>query len=263
MSEPREHAPAPQGRRTALRVFLATAVLAGLGAATFLVWGSTPLGPEPPALDALSSDADVRVTKTPEGWVFTPAYTSVAPTTGLVFYPGGHVDVRSYARLCRRIAIRGNLVVLTAMPLSLAVLAPDVAEAVTAAHPTVLNWSVGGHSLGGAMAARFAADRISRVRGLALLAAYPPGGTDLRASGLAVTSVYGSEDSVLRTRALDSSRRQLPGNTVWVVIAGGNHAGFGDYGAQPGDSAASITNADQQEEAAAAVDGMLRRTAMR
>jgi predicted esterase len=252
-----------RGRRTPLRVALAAIVLVALGSAAFVAWGSTPLGPEPPALDALRSDMDVRVTETPQGWVFTPARTSVAPTTGLVFYPGGRVDVRSYARLCRRIAIRGNLVVLMPMPLSLAVLAPDSAEAVLSAHPGVRNWSVGGHSLGGAMAARFAADRISRVKGLALLAAYPPSGTDLRTGGLAVTSVYGSEDAVLRSRALAASKRQLPENTTWLVIAGGNHAGFGDYGAQPGDSAASITNADQQEQAAAAVDGMLRRTAMR
>jgi len=50
------------------------------------------------------------------------------------------------------------------MPLSLAVLAPDAADAVLAAHPAVRNWSVGGHSLGGATVAQRAADRISRVR---------------------------------------------------------------------------------------------------
>jgi pimeloyl-ACP methyl ester carboxylesterase len=253
--------PARGGR--ASRFIVAALVFLAVGSGAFIVWGSMPLGAEPSALDALRSDAEVRVTRTAEGWVFAPAYTSVDPTTGLVFYPGGHVDARSYARLCRRIAVRGNLVVLTPMPLGLAALAPGTADAVLAAHPAVRNWSVGGHSLGGAMAAQFAAERISRVKGLALLAAYPPGGADLRASGLAVTSVYGSEDSVLRLRALDLSKRQLPEGTTWLVIAGGNHAGFGDYGAQPGDSAATIDSADQQEQAAAAIGGMLRLTAMR
>ena len=263
MSEDEEQTRRRRGGGIALRISLAAIALVVLGSAVFIVWGSTPLGPEPPALEALRSDADVRVTETPQGRVFAPAYAGVAPTTGLIFYPGGHVDVRSYARLCRRVALRGNLVVLTPMPLSLAVLAPDAAEAAMAAHPGVRNWSVGGHSLGGAMAAQFAADHIARVKGLALLASYPPAGTDLRTTGLAVTSVYGSEDPIAGSRGLAASRRQLPANTTWLVIAGGNHAGFGDYVGQPGDGTASITSAEQQEQAAAAIDGMLHRTALR
>lgn len=95
MSEAQTPASTTRGPRTALRVVLAAIVFVALGSAAFVVWGSAPLGPEPPALDAVRSDADVQVAQTPEGWVFTPTHTSVAPTTGLVFYPGGRVDVRS------------------------------------------------------------------------------------------------------------------------------------------------------------------------
>jgi hypothetical protein len=46
------------------------------------------------------------------------------------------------ATACRRILT---------MPLNLAVLTPDAADAIIASHPIIDRWFVGGHSLGGAM----------------------------------------------------------------------------------------------------------------
>ena len=48
-----------------------------------------------------------------------------------------------------------------------------------------------------------------------------------------------------------------PQDTTEVVIDGGNHAQFGNYGIQKGDGIADITAARQQEETAEAVAAFL------
>ena len=76
------------------KVLLAVAVVLLLAMAGFLVWAYTPLGPMPEALAALESDAAVQVATEP-WYTFQP--TGDSRSTGLIFYPGGRVDPRSYA----------------------------------------------------------------------------------------------------------------------------------------------------------------------
>ena len=102
------------------------------------------------------------------------------------------MDFRSYAPAARAIASAGYLVVMVPMPLNLAVLAPDRALEVQKAFPTVRQWVIGGHSLGGAMAARFAYKHPERVQGLVLWAAYPPGSDNLSNSTIAAVSISGT-----------------------------------------------------------------------
>jgi pimeloyl-ACP methyl ester carboxylesterase len=167
-------------------------------------------------------------------------------------YPGGHVDPRAYSPLARQIAARGYRVVIVPMPLALAVLAPDEALDVMAANPKVSSWAIGGHSLGGTMAARFTYAHPDAVDGLVLWAAYPASTDDLSGFDGIVTSVYGTLDGLATGDKIDASRSLLPPDTRWVLIEGGNHAQFGDYGAQSGDGVATIPAAEQQTQAAEA-----------
>ena len=210
---------------------------------SYLYAESVTSAPEPAALDALASDALVH--SDTNGWItFTPAHSD--PSTGLVIYPGGFVDPRAYARVARRIAAEGYLVVIPTMPLNLAVLRPDRADAVIAAHPEIEHWAIAGHSLGGAMAARFAAQNSDLIDALILWAAYPPDSVDLSQTDLHVTSIYGTQDGLVSQEEIDNSRVRLPSTTRYVPIEGGNHAQFGNYGAQAGDLPALI-NADEQQ----------------
>ena len=212
----------------------------------FIVWGSTPLGPAPEALAALSSDAEVTVE---EGRWITFVPTGREPTTGFVFYPGGRVDPRSYAPLAREIALRGYEVIIVPMPLNLAVFAPGRASAVIAAKPAVKLWAIGGHSLGGAMAASYAHDHEAAVAALVLWASYPPSSDDLSGwNDFPVLSIYGTQDHGMTSEKGVSTRVLLPKSTCWVVIQGGNHAQFGAYGLQPGDGTAEIPAAAQQTQ---------------
>jgi hypothetical protein len=222
--------------------------------AAFTAWGSTPSGPMPQALAALQSDDRVQVTSG-EWVVFQPVGSQ--PTTGFIFYPGGHVDYRAYAPYLRDLAEQGTLAVLVPMPLSLAVLSPERAEDVIGSFPQVTTWVIGGHSLGGAMAANFVANHPDQVQGLVFLAAYPADSDSLAGQNIQVLSVSGSEDGLATREKIAASKTLLPSGTQFIEIQGGNHAQFGWYGLQNGDGVAQISREAQQEQALKATEDFL------
>lgn len=167
-------------------------------------------------------------------------YGSRESTTGVIFYPGAKVEEAAYGPLLSGLADNGVCCVAVKMPYHLAVLRSDAAEQVMEDFPDVEHWYIGGHSLGGAMAADFAASEGQNLCGLILLAAYPT--KDL--GGLPVLSIYGSEDGVLNREKYNASL-SFANSLTEHVIEGGNHAGFGDYGPQKGDGAARISNEQQ------------------
>ena len=240
--------------RIARRILLITVIILILAGAGFAAWAYTPLGPMPEANAALRSDGQVIVTSSP--WLtFAPA--AAQPDTGLVVYPGGRVDARSYSPLARAIAERGYLVVVVSMPFNLAVFNPAAAEAVIAAHPEIKQWAVGGHSLGGAMAAGFAGTHPDAVQGLVLWAAYPAENNSLADRRLAVASIYGTRDGLVTGGKLAASRPLLPPGTLYVPVEGGNHAQMGWYGAQGGDGEATISRDAQQAQVVEATIALL------
>lgn len=225
------------------RALLALLIILLLAVVGFTAWAYTPLGPMPEALAALQSDATVQVTTSP--WLtFAPAGSQ--PTTGFIFYPGGRVDARSYAPAARAIAEQGYLAVITPVPFNLAVFKPAAADAVIAAHPEITRWAVGGHSLGGAMAANYVYTHPDAVQGLVLWAAYPAGNNSLADRPLAVVSIYATNDGLATPEKIAASRPLLPADARFVAIEGGNHAGFGWYGPQGGDGQATIAREAQQ-----------------
>ena len=104
-------------------------------------------------------------------------------------------------------------------------------------------WYIGGHSLGGAMAASYLSDHVADYEGFILLGAYST--DDLSTTDLKVLSVYGSEDKVLNREKYDNNKQNLPEGFREVVLKGGCHAYFGMYGAQDGDGTPTITNEEQ------------------
>lgn len=207
----------------------------------------------PEALAVLGQDKDgVTVTETKnEQVVFAPEN----PQAGLIFYPGGKVQYEAYAPLVQKLAESGILCVLVHMPANLAVLDMNAADGIREQFPEVEEWYIGGHSLGGSMAASYISDHVTEYEGLVLLAAYST--ENLGDSGLKVVSVYGSEDGVMNMEKYAENRENLPDDFSETVIAGGNHAYFGAYGLQEGDGTASITSEEQIEAAAEAILGLI------
>ena len=219
----------------------------------FVIWASLAASPQPEALAVLESDALVTVETEP--WL---TFRPTQPTfTGFILYPGGRVDPRAYAPAAHALAAEGYLVVIVPMPLNLAVLGAERANKVIAAFPEVTVWEIGGHSLGGAMAAHYAHAHPQAVEGLVLWAAYPAAGDDLSTSELAVLSISGTQDGLSTPDKIEASRALLPPTTEWVPIEGGNHAQFGWYGPQAGDNPATISQTAQQRQIIAATRDFL------
>lgn len=147
------------------------------------------------------------------------------------------------------------LCVLIRMPCNLAVFNVNGADGIREQFPDIERWYIGGHSLGGAMAASYAAGHSDELDGLVLLAAYSP--QDLTGSGLAVLSVYGSEDGVLDMGKYEQYRSNLPAGASEVVIDGGCHAGFGRYGTQDGDGTPAISSDEQIDRTAEEIARMM------
>lgn len=181
------------------------------------------------ALAAMEGSDTVAVVEMDGMTVFTPE----EPVAGLIFYPGGKVEHTAYAPLMLELARQDVLCVLVEMPLRLAVLDADAAHGIPDRFPQVQSWYIGGHSLGGSMAASCAADHPGEFDGLILLAAYST--ADLSGSRLRVLSLYGSNDLVLNAEKYETYRANLPQDFCEIVIEDGTHAGFGSYGPQEGD----------------------------
>ena len=169
-----------------------------------------------------------------------------SPNTGLIFYPGGKVAPEAYTPLAAKIASKGYKVVIVPMPLNLAVLKGDKANEVIHRFPDIKNWAIGGHSLGGVMAASFAHDNPDKVKGLIMFAAYPQSKDNLDISNLKVLSIYGTLDGCADLSKIKNSKALLPEGSEFQAIEGGNHAQFGSYGFQKGDNKATITDLEQQ-----------------
>lgn len=164
-------------------------------------------------------------------------------TAGLIFYPGGKVEYSAYAPLMQECAEQGIFCALVDMPFNLAVFDIDAADGIQEQYPQITSWYIGGHSLGGAMAASYLDNNLGDYDGLILLGAYST--TDLSDTDLQVLSVYGSEDHVLDREKYNKYISNLPDDFTEVVIDGGCHAYFGMYGKQDGDGKPTITNEKQ------------------
>lgn len=224
---------------------LAIAIAASLLVAciALLVWARQVAPADPAARFALDPDDVVTVSR--DDWiVFRPGDSD--PTVGLIFYPGGKAEPAAYAPLLRNLAAQGYLVVMTPMPLNLALLAPERAERIPPRFPEIRTWVIAGHSLGGVMAARYAERHRDNIAGLVLWASYPAESSDLSHTSMPVLSVFGTADTLTTPAKIAATRHLLPPATRFVGIEGGDHWNFGNFA--PGRETAQISRDEQQGE---------------
>ena len=208
----------------------------------FLIYTEQYYHSDEAASIALRSDETVTVTKTDYGWFFD----GPSEEDALIFYPGGKVEETAYSPLLHLLAGQGMDVCLVKMPFRLAVFGVNKADHVMKQHDYI-HWYIGGHSLGGAMAASYAAAHSAEISDVYMLAAYPSKPLDENTRALIIC---GSEDGVLNMERLQQAERYLPGNSAVYVIEGGNHAQFGNYGIQAGDGDAAVSAEEQQRRTA-------------
>ena len=209
----------------------------------FLLWASAYYHADDTAVKAMQSDGVVTVEQTKSGWLFDGPSDDKA----LIFYPGAKVDVKAYAPLLRQLAEEEMDVYLVKMPLNLAFFGIGKAGEIVE-DSAYEQYYMSGHSLGGAMAAYYAAEHVSDFKGMILFAAYPT-----QETAIDTLVIYGSEDGVLNMARIAEAPNLVSGNYSEVVIDGGNHAQFGNYGKQKGDGEADISAEEQQTQTIQAI----------
>lgn len=192
---------------------------------------------------ALRSDALVAVS-TARGTVF---FDGPGETDALIFYPGARVQETAYAPLLRTLASSGVDCFAVKMPFGYAFLGTNKAKKVMRRNDYE-RWFLAGHSLGGAMAARFAAKHRKTLDGLILLGAYSA--NNLTKAEFPVLYIYGTNDEILTRKKLDKGLQKSAPDTRVIELEGGNHANFGSYGKQKGDGKAKLSAKKQISQTA-------------
>ncbi|MDJ0314890.1 alpha/beta hydrolase [Arthrobacter sp. H35-D1] len=223
-----------------IKVLRWIAVVAFSAVLAMVLW-LVPSSATEPSLAAMASDAQVTVTETSDQIVLAPSGTP--SSVGVFFQPGARVDARAYVSTLRPLAEDGHTVVIPKQPFGIAFLSTGAYNTARADHCPVNRWVVGGHSLGGTVAAidaqSFATASSDAVVGLLLYASYPA--TDMSTLTAKVLSISGSNDRLATPEKIAESKTMLPAGTTYKVIEGGVHADFGDYGPQTGDGQPSIS----------------------
>lgn len=176
--------------------------------------------------------------------ILSPTY----PTdTAIIFYPGAKVEAEAYLPLLDQIRQTGVTCILVHMPFNMAIFDADAAEEVISRFPEIQHWYVAGHSMGGAMASKFASEHPDQVDGLILMGAY-------------IYGDYPDEKTLTIYGSLNQSVEDHIDYTQNIVeIEGGNHAQFGNYGPQKGDLPAEISAEEQQAQTVTAIEAFLSR----
>ncbi len=233
-----------------------------------LYWSSSALPEEtesypplPEALEALESDDEVIVRTeefpslqgNPCLYVFEPK--NLDPNTGFIFYPGGLVDPRAYAPPAYRIAAQGFLTVIVCMPQDLAPYGSNRANKVLRRYDWIEKWAIGGHSVGGSFACKFARQFAYKLDGVILWGSWPSVLFRLDRKDIQAISIYGSNDGY--PEEIQEGAKHLPEDAIFVEIQGGNHTQCGYYDTapdpvQPHDGIAEISREEQQDQMIAA-----------
>ena len=230
-------------RKWKFRVLVPVFALIDALVIAFLLWASAYYHADDTAVKAMQSDGVVTVEQTKSGWLFDGPSDDKA----LIFYPGAKVDAKAYAPILRLLAQEDMDVYLVNMPLHLAFFGIGKAGEIIE-NSAYEQYYISGHSLGGAMAASYAAEHVSDFKGMILFAAYPT-----QETAIDTLVIYGSEDGVLNMARIAEAPNLVSGNYSEVVIDGGNHAQFGNYGEQKGDGEAGISAEDQQTQTIQAI----------
>jgi len=210
------------------------------------------------ALGALRDDQRVHV-KDGRQIEFVPQQN--IQDLGVILYPGGRCDPRAYAPVMREIAAAGFPVFIPKMPLRLAVLGAKRAGQIMQEQSSIKHWVIGGHSMGGAMAAGWAHNQPDTIRGLFLMGSYAARMHAMPDSQIPVAVLHGTRDFFLSQAELDAQPERLPQHTEFIDINGGDHYQFGSFTNM--EVTASIPRLDQQRQVTGALLRFLNSVAAR
>ncbi len=166
---------------------------------------------------------------------------------GIIFYTGEHINGQCYLPLMANLANFGYDTFLPKALGSLPILNLDGADQIVNKFKWVTDWYLVAHSDACEMAARYAKGH-KKIKGLILLGGSVK--TDISDTGIKVLSIVGTNDSILDLDRYEKAKTNLPKDTIYKEIKGGNHTAFADTALLKGDTKTSFKASKQIEKTA-------------
>jgi Alpha/beta hydrolase family len=221
----------------------------GFGAGVFYMFF-----PRAPVI--LNQDAVVDSVATSEARVSLKSdagqYIDIEPvgtaTTLFIFYPGGLVRPQAYEWLGVALAPLGVRTVIPVFTADLAVTAPNRATQLLEKLGTYERVVIGGHSLGGAMAARYALNNAGTLDGLVLMGAFSAEGDNLSVFELPTLVLAAEHDGLATLDEVKAGLVRLPRDATLEIIEGSVHSFFGRYGPQRGDGLPTVSRTQAEAD---------------
>jgi len=229
-------------KRKVTYLFISLVAIIIIGFLGFFTWSQQTYEPSQ-KLYTLVNKKDIKYDK---DWIIFNSKDN--NQVGIVLYPGAKVEPEAYSYYGKQLANQGYLAVIPNVNLNFALFDSNKAQEIIDTYSSVQKWIVGGHSLGGVTASKFAYNHPKEIDGVFLLGSYPDEGTDFSKRNLPMLSIYGEKDGLSTVEKIEDTKHLLSKKTTMHEIKGGNHGQFGIYGAQKGDFKSSITVKKQQDE---------------
>lgn len=169
-------------------------------------------------------------------------YKLNSSSVGFIFYQGGKVENEAYSYLSQ---VNANVFLLDT-PFNLSIFTINAAAEIIDQYQEITTWYVGGHSLGGSTAFLFANNADVKIEGIVYLGSYPT-----EVNQFKQLAIFGDQDGLLNYQ--DYLNLFDQDDTI-IIISGGNHANFGEYGPQTGDNQALIEPASQRLQVIEAIN---------
>ena len=174
-----------------------------------------------------------------------------------IFYPGGLVRPQAYEWLGTALAEEGVRTIIPVFPFDLAITGPNRANKFTDLMEDYDKVILGGHSLGGAMAARYAMNNSDKLDALVLMGAFSAGSDDLSNLTIPIQVQAAEYDGLATLAEVQEGMQRLPASSELVVIQGAVHSFFGRYGPQKNDGIPTMSRHEAEHQIVSALKEFL------
>ncbi|MES2436556.1 MAG: alpha/beta hydrolase [Patescibacteria group bacterium] len=241
--------PTPKKMKLWRKIVLTLITLLLIAVISFVIWAKQIYKADQTKLqEFLNTNKDlITVTEHPKYWEIAPNATT--STKGVIYYPGAKVDPQAYFYKLESIVTSTSspsILFVTKPPLNLAIFSIGQAGKIIDTHPEIKTWTLGGHSMGGAMACEYAKNHAEKFETLLLVGTYC--NSDVSSKNFKVVNIHGSLDGVLTPEKLSAYSSNLPTSQRDFPIEGMNHAQAGNYGNQKGDLMPTKSDEDVKKE---------------
>jgi hypothetical protein len=187
------------------------------------------------------SATDVTILEFEEEFIQKDGYFEheIDSNIGFIMYQGAKVDPRSYSYLKDIDAS----VYISDFAYGISFFNPNLTKEIISENPQVDTWYFAGHSLGGSVVYDQAL-KSDQAKGVFMMGSYPIKKVEENVD-FSSTGFFATKDGLIQD--YEDMKLLYPENSQFVMIEGGNHGQYGEYGVQKGDMQADITSAEQHK----------------